>query len=198
MDSKEIPGEGRLLSDGEAKHACLEAHDFACALCNSKEPVEFDHKVALKSSFGQQVFQPLCAQCHALKTNEEPRELERNADVLTSHFNQHVWNQYVLTSRPPPLVHRLKTVNEIENLSIADVVRCRKRALEHNCHEIPVFCPLDDIEPVNDCQLGDIMFCDAPYKCCVKQLAYTGPGWKHRCQVEWPLYANVVNWADFQ
>ena len=133
-----------------------------------------------------------------LENKRRAPRTRKNADVLTSHFNQHVWNQYVLTARPPPLVHKVKTVDDIDNLSMCDVIRCRKRALEHNCHEVSVFCPLDDIELVNDCQLGDIMFCDAPYKCCIKQLGYTGPGPMHRCQAEWLLYSNVLTWADFK
>ena len=178
---------------GQEKHDLMQAHDFVCALCGSKSSVEFDHIHALRASYGPQDFQPCCSQCHAEKTFAEPREWEQ--DVLSSHFSEYVWQHYVMSPRSPPLVHRLKAVSDIENLSIADVRRCRKRALEFNVHCVPVVAPTDDIEPT--CYaLGDLMFCTKAYKCCVRQYGYTGPGWMHRCQAEWLLYVGVVSWQD--
>eukprot|EP00973_Karenia_brevis_P010760 1457316-Karenia_brevis.AAC.1 len=63
--------------------------------------LEFDHIHALSASFGEQSFQVLCRTCHAVKSHEEPREYEQ--DVLSSHFNATVWQDYVKTDRPPPL-----------------------------------------------------------------------------------------------
>ena len=178
---------------GEQKHELMEAHDWSCALCSSRTAVEFDHIHALRASYGPQSFQPICNQCHAQKTFAEPREWEQ--DVLGSHFNDHVWKAYVMSPRAPPLVHRLKTVTDIDQMQIADVRRCRKRALEFNVHTMPVFAPTDDVMPT-DFLLGDLMFCTKPYKCCVKQLGFTGPGWMHRCQAEWLLYTGVIGWGD--
>ena len=118
--------------------------------------------IPLSTSFGEQRFQPVCRTCHAQKSNEEPREPEH--DVLASHFNQRVWDAYVLSERPPPLVHKVQQAESAAGLTIADVRRCRKRALEYNAHEVPVFSPLDDVQRVEDYTLGDINFVSCPAK----------------------------------
>ena len=185
----------RVYLTGEQKHALLESQEWLCAICGGKSSeLEFDHVHALSTSFGEQQFQVLCRTCHAVKTHEEPREWER--DVLSSHFNATVWRDYVKSDRPPPLVHRNKKVDSLEGLRIADVRRCRKRALELNVHEVPAFCPLDDVQVLNDYTLGDINYVSAPLKDCVRQLGYTGPGFQHRCLTEWLLYAGQITWAD--
>ena len=63
-----------------------------------------------------------------------------------------------MSPRPPPLCWKAKTVGDIAGCRIADVRRCRKRALEHNIHEVPVFSPLDSVQPT-DSVLGDIVYC---------------------------------------
>jgi len=78
---------------------------------------------------------------------------------------------------------------------IADVKRCRWNALYYNAHDIPVFCPLDDVTPC-DFELGDIVFATKKYKNFIAQYGYTGPGWMHRCQAEWLLYTGVITWQD--
>jgi len=67
--------------------------------------------------------------------------------------------------------------------------------LEFNVHEVPVFCPLDDVQRT-DYTLGDINFVTRALTDCVKQLGYTGPGWQHRAQTEWLLYTAVIGWED--
>ena len=43
-----------------------------------------------------------------------------------------------MSERPPPLIYKPKQLGEtIEGLLIADVRRCRKRALEFNLHAVP-------------------------------------------------------------
>jgi len=74
---------------GEEKNEVLAEHHFKCAACGTTGTFEFDHVHALSTSFGEQVFQPLCASCHTAKTAEEPKDLER--DALASHFNQETW-----------------------------------------------------------------------------------------------------------
>ena len=184
----------RMYLHGYEKHELLEQAEYQCALCGERDAFEWDHVIPLSTSFGEQLFQPVCCACHGQKSHEEPRELEQ--DVLASHFNQRVWDSYVLSERPPPLVHKAREVESAAGLTIADVKRCRKRALEHNAHDVPIFSPLDDVQKVSDYTLGDINFVTCPARDCVAQLGYCGPGWQHRTQTEWLLYTGTITWAD--
>ena len=121
-------------------------------------------------------FQPLCPQCHKEKTAAESRSLD--SEILASSFDPRAWSQYVLSPRPPPLVSRVRALPEsLDGFEIADVVRCRKRALELCAHELPMYCVLDQICERTECALGDLCFITARYKHFVHQLGYTGPGW---------------------
>jgi hypothetical protein len=120
---------------GEDKAELLEKYDYSCAACGTKtNDLEWDHIQALQSLApgAKQVFQPLCAACHQLKTSQEPRSMTR--DLLASHFEKSVYDRYVMSERPPPMVFKLKECEDINNCQIADVIRCRKRALVMNTH----------------------------------------------------------------
>ena len=184
---------------GEEKHEVLAEHGFRCASCGATGHVEFDHVHALSTSFGEQEFQPLCVSCHRTKTAEEPKKASCDA-ALASHFSQEAWDCYVLSPRSPPLIHKTLQATKISLLESlpgcmhSDVRRCRTRALLYNVHELPIFCPLDSPVERTTCSLGDLNFVNLPYKCCVRQLGYTGPGWQHRVQTEWLLYTGVLEW----
>ena len=118
---------------GEDKAELLEKYDFSCAACGTKtNELEFDHIQALQSLApgAKQVFQPLCPACHQLKTSQEPKNMTR--DLLASHFEKSVYENYVMSERPPPMVYKPKECAEISGCQISDVIRCRKRALELN------------------------------------------------------------------
>ncbi|MCP3955732.1 MAG: hypothetical protein GY697_26485, partial [Desulfobacterales bacterium] len=102
----------------------------------------------------------------------------------------------MLSPRPPPLVHKARALESLAGCEIVDVIRCRKRALEFCVHDLPVFCPLDDIQARTERVLGDVNFVDKKYTSFVRQLGYTGPGWQHRVLTEWLLYAGVITWED--
>ena len=95
------------------------------------------------------------------------------------------------------MVYQLKQPETRAALEIADVVRCRKRALEYNQYPIPIFSPLDAIEELNDGILGDVCFVAKPQRKVSASLefCYT-PGWNHRCMVEFLLHHGIVSWAD--
>ncbi len=175
-------GRERVWLTGEEKAVILEQNEHKCALCSSRGPFEWDHIARHSESYGEQVFQNLCVQCHREKTDEESRT--HDEDHLASHLEAKVWEQYVLSPRPPPLVYKLREAKSVVGLEIADVRRCRKRALEFNVHPLPVFCPLDDIKARTDTVLGDLNFVTKKYTTLVKQLGYTGVGWQHRVQTE--------------
>jgi hypothetical protein len=183
----------RKYLTGEEKHSLLEATSYACTLCGERAQLEWDHTHRFSESFGDQAMLPLCKACHASKTASEPHSIE--PDPLASHFEQAVFDHYVLSPRPPPLVWKAKAFEELEGCKIVDVRRCRKRALEFNVHDIPVFCPLDDIQPTGT-SLGDIVYASKPSKCFVRDLGYTGPGWMHRVQAEFLLHHGILTWAD--
>ena len=154
----------QYLSGGD-KPALLEQYSFSCAACGTKNiDMEWDHVHALHSLApgAVQEFQPLCSACHQLKTSHEPRSMTR--DFMASHFEKSVYDNYVMSHRPSPMVYSLKECAEIRGCQISDVIRCRKRALEFNTHQIPIFSPLDHIEPITHFTLGDINFISKPYQ----------------------------------
>ena len=140
----------------------LEKGDYKCSSCGSIANLEYDHITRLSTSFGDQQFQALCPECHAQKTMDEGKE---HGDPLQSHFNQNVWDNYVSSDRTPPLVFKNKELDNLEGLFIADVKRCRKRALEFNCRKIPIFGVFDDIKKRTENVLGDLNYVSKKYKC---------------------------------
>ena len=50
----------------------------------------------------------------------------------------------------PPLLYQSRKLRTLKGCKIADVIRCRKRALEFCAHPIPVFSPLDDPQVVEE------------------------------------------------
>ena len=128
----------RKYLTGEEKHSLLEAQSYACTLCGERAQLEWDHTHRFSESSGDQAMVPLCKACHASKTASEPHSHE--PDPLASHFEQGVFDHYVLSPRQPPLVFKVKAFEAQEGCKIVDVRRCRKRALEFNVHDIPVFC----------------------------------------------------------
>ena len=91
-----------------------------------------------------------------MNTDLEAKSYDTN--LLASHFERGIWENYVMSPRPPPLVYKAKGDAPIAEYEIADVRRCRKRALEFNVHPIPVFGPLDEIKERISPELGDLNF----------------------------------------
>ncbi len=178
----------------EEKAAILEEYGFCCAMCGARGEFEFDHIARLSESYDEQRFQPLCMECHRVKTANESRMYDD--DQLASHFEREVWEQYIMSPRPPPLVAKLRNGSP-EDLEVADVIRCRRSALLYNVHPLPIFCPLDDIEVRTKLELGDLVFATkASPRNLASSLGYTGPGWMHRVQAEWLMHAGILTWGD--
>ncbi len=102
-------------------------------------PLKRDHIARHSESYGEQLFQNLCPQCHREKTDAESRT--HDEDHLASHLEKRVWEQYVHSPRPPPLVHRVKAVKSLTGMVIADVKRCRKRPWSSTCTPCLCFAP---------------------------------------------------------
>ena len=182
----------------EEKTAILDEYGHSCAICGSRNvDFEFDHIARLSESYGEQEFQPLCVECHREKTTHESRMYD--GDQLASHFEREVWRRYVESPRPPALVGRLRNCKpeDVKDMEIADVIRCRRSALVYNVHPIPVFCPLDDIKERTRPELGDLNYVTKEVLTrCHNLLGYSGPGWQHRVQTEWLLHTGVITWED--
>ena len=136
----------RVILSGPEKSALLLACDSCCAACGSRTPeLEFDHVQRFSEGFCEQSFQPLCKACHDEKTALESRC--HDGDALASFFEKNVWERYVRSPRCPPLVYKARkdAAARLSELEIADVIRCRRSALYHNPHPLPMFSVLDDI-----------------------------------------------------
>ena len=107
-----------------------------------------------------------------------------------------MWDNYVLSDRLPPLIYKNEHIEDTNGCQIADVRRCRMRALLFNVHPIPVISPLDNIEKMDGMELGDLNFVTKKPTSFIKQLGYTGSGWQHRILTEWLLYTGVICWQD--
>lgn len=94
------------------------------------------------------------------------------------------------------MVFKLKE-GEISGCQIADIVRCRKRALEANTHPIAIFSPLDKIKPVTDFELGDVNYISKGQRGNSAWLAlcYT-KGLQHRCLTEFLLHDGIISWEN--
>ena len=120
----------RRYLEGEERYEVMERNGFTCALCGGMGRFEMDHSVRLSQSYGEQTpdkFENLCAECHQMKSTDEPREFD--SDPLASHVDRHVWDEYVTSPRPPPLIYKNEQVDRLVSCRIADVVRCRYRPL---------------------------------------------------------------------
>ena len=128
----------RVPLTGEEKAVILEKYNHKCAFCSSKTKLEFDHIVRHSCSFGgAPECQPLCFQCHALKTSNESRNME--GSIFGSSFSKRAWDDYVESERLPPLLYKMKEVKPEVACMVADVKRCRRRALEFTPYKIPIF-----------------------------------------------------------
>ena len=114
---------------------------------------------------------------------------------MASHFEKSVYENYVMSARPPPMVCKLKECEDANGCQISDVIRCRKRALELNTHKIAIFSPLDKIELVKDFMLGDVNFVSKAQRSNSQwlELCYT-QGWQHRCLTEFLLHHGIIAW----
>ncbi len=107
-----------------------------------------------------------------------------------------VWKQFIDAPPPPALTFSTSAVEVTQDALILDVKRCRKRCLEFCADDLPVLSPLDQIEEVHDCELGDFVFIDAPYSSFINQYGYSGKGFYHSCLARWLLHVNVITWSQ--
>eukprot|EP00973_Karenia_brevis_P075195 10445637-Karenia_brevis.AAC.1 len=84
-----------------------------------------------------------------------------------------------------------------------DIVRSRRSALYYS-ESVPIFCPLDGIEPVSATRpLPDLVYVNKPVtiECLadlLRSLPYLGPSWYHRSSIEYCMRTKKLEWADLQ
>ena len=188
----------RVPLTGEEKAKILEDYNFQCAFCASRpRTLEFDHIVRHSCSFGgAPQTQPLCKSCHKLKTSNESRNMD--GCVFGSSFSKRAWDDYVESERLPALVWKCKELLPTATYMVADVKRCRRRALEFTPHKIPIFSALDNVVERTKYELGDLNFVTKKPKNVIWQFGFTGSGWQHRVLTEHLLHFGVIEWADIK
>ena len=190
----------RRMATPDEKKAIVAQQQHKCASCGEEldETCEFDHWPCLRQlvAGAQQKFQALCAPCHREATSHEPKQ----SRTLKSSFTKHAWQNYVLSPRPPQLAwccnedHR-----ESAELAELDVRKCRRNALMHCAHRIPVFSALDNILPSVAGKLCDL-------SCVVNNrrasrlntLPFVGDMWYSRVAVEYGLHMGLLEWSDIK
>ena len=165
---------------------------------------EFDHVIPLRNLLkGQeQIFQMLCVGCHAEKTKLEP---VFDKDPLASVFSKATYEAYVEQPQLPPLIFQVHVPQgRGGNLYAVDVVRCRRNALFHCAHPLPLFSPFDTVVQRTECRLYDFQFIDrgeskwrGPMHV-LQSLPYTGPRWYPKVAAEFLLFHEKITWADIK
>ena len=143
---------------------------------------------------------PLCSNCHSHKSylgcltpfQENP---------LANIFERNVYAAFHDSPKPKQAVQQLHAAqnNAIEIYA----VRCRRNALDQNQSPLPIFSPLDQIQMLDDCALGDYnwvnkdLCIDDPIRY-ARLLPYSGPRWYWRASVQYMLDRGIVQWSDIK
>jgi len=146
----------------EAKRAEMAREQKTCAECNSPLGANFevDHEQPLASggSNDPENLRCLCLVCHGSKSVlESLGRLEQ--DQLTSEFSPDVYERFVKSPKPRQMYINARKFEGPAPRCMADVAKCRFSALYENVYPIPVYSPVDTIEPFNG-ELADYMWVD--------------------------------------
>ena len=142
----------------------LEEHNHRCAQCGDlgnefNNTLELDHPCPLRAGGdNQQPLIPLCSNCHSHKSYLEClTPFQENP--LASVCEHSVYKSFHESPKPKQAVQQLHDPDSRATIEI-DTVRCRRSALEHNQHPLPIFSPLDQVHQLDSCTLGDYCFVD--------------------------------------
>ena len=116
-----------------------------------------------------------------------------------------MYEAYVESPPLPPLVLDVHTTQSAgAPLMELDVRRCRRNALLHCAHPIPLFSPLDSVKEREACVLGDLNYIEGPRHRAnrpsevLRLLPYPGPRRYPRVAAEYLLHRGLVTWADIK
>ena len=185
----------------------LEEYNHRCAQCGDlgnefNNTLELDHPCPLRAGGdNEQALIPLCSNCHSHKSYLEClTPFQENP--LANVFEQSVYKAFHESPKPKQAVQQLHAPISQATVEI-DTIRCRKSALEHNKHPLPIFSPLDQIQQLDTCTLGDYCFVDKDVEILdpatyARLLPYSGPRWYWRESVQYMLSTGVIRWSDIK
>jgi 5-methylcytosine-specific restriction endonuclease McrA len=192
---------GQLYRD--QREALWTTQGEKCAICAERVPIDAcdaDHDVPLEECGSNEDgnWQILCFSCHREKSNSEA--FRASYDTLESRFAPSVYEAYVKSPKALPLVfqHHVPPEEVHQGLLMMDCIRCRRNALYDCAVPLPVFSPLDRIEPCTGALLGDLTYIDAPLPkatgALIKTMPFQGPGWYTLPAAQWLLHTGKISW----
>jgi hypothetical protein len=183
----------------------LTRQSHKCALCGDRLPVQgyqLDHVVARRSGGNDDLdnIQALCGLCHIGKCYTENTNSVEQDHLLMSRFNRETHEAFHNSAKPPQLVANLHEPNEkwrpVLNI---DVRRCRYNGLMQHVHDLPIFSPVDSIEPATVGELGDYNWVNlGNVKHPLSALPYHGAGWYTRMSCEFLLSYGIIDWSHVE
>ena len=137
----------------------LEQYGHCCSQCGDKgdsfgNHLELDHPVPLRDcGDNEQGLVPLCSNCHSHKSYLEClTPFQENP--LASVFERSVYAAFHESPKPKQAVQQLQAT-KINSAIEIDAVRCRRNGLDQNTLPLPIFAPIDQIQVLDECVLGD-------------------------------------------
>jgi hypothetical protein len=206
----------RTATTEALKDRVLEIQGSKCHGCGDElGKAEFDHTIPLckGGKDHESNIRALCGNCHSAKSVTEGSKSLAAVEptgYLKSRFNSNVWANYVLSPPPPSMIYKDKGLADLPMTSALvkahqcmDVIGSRRLAL-YNATALPVYTPLDDIQPVGPGKpLPDFVYVNKPVSITdlpslLTHLPYTGPAWYARVAIEYCLHTHRLVWDDLE
>ena len=143
--------------------------------------LELDHQIPLRDcGDSQHKLVPLCSNFHSHKSYLECLTPFQD-NPLASVFDSAVYAAFHDSPKPRQAVQQLRLPPNANPLEI-DKVKCRRAGLEYNQEPLPIFSPIDQIQELEDCTLGDYNFVDKDVEILdvskyTKHFPYSGKRW---------------------
>ena len=122
----------------------------------------------------------LCPECHMAKTMAQSSATTYNP--LMSYFNEHTWNNFVMSDRPKQQVYKSNTIDSRQSCQNIDIVRCRRNMMAYPLYPWYVFSIWDDIQPRTYMWLQSFNYVSkrAPRNATemMKEAPHVGPSWR--------------------
>ena len=109
-----------------------------------------------------------------------------------------MFDAYVSTPRPPPLVWAPHTASDVGDTLELDVRRCRRSALTKSAHDFAIFSVLDSVRPSVAGFIADFTYVDLKRgkRSLQSLLPWVGPMFYHRSAVQHLLHYGICGWDD--
>ena len=160
----------REYLDEKSRLDLIKSFKNKCTMCGLQSEIfEIDHITPLSSGGTNEIenLQPLCPDCHRLKTESERENGEYDDDEdmselqEASNFNQNVFQNVISTDsfKTWQFVERLNDEVELneETVKKIDMNKCRNNLLYYSKYEFPVFSVMDSVvqfNPTDEVKVG--------------------------------------------